>query len=91
MSSRLVAPSCRLVENAVGLVAYFTQVVHYAHGSAAAVSCTTTLVQFYSDKRIVQSRHIFGPKVAQFLNLMFQIPLAGVYLCNWASCSTLKF
>ena len=28
-SGGLVAPSCRLVANTVGLVAYFTQIVHY--------------------------------------------------------------
>jgi len=26
----LVVPSCRLVPNTAGLVAYFTQIVHYA-------------------------------------------------------------
>ena len=41
MSGRLVAPSCRLVANAVELVAYFTQNVH--NGSATAVSHTQAM------------------------------------------------
>ena len=82
LSGRLVAPSCRLVANAVGLVAYLTQNLHYAQWLCyCCVSCpgyvhATLVYVVLFPNRVVWSENIFGLEMAS------ETTIAG-FLISW--------